>query len=590
MTTMQPGFQRIPWSRRRPRWWPTSWRDFRSRVAAWWYSIGGAEIRAAVQDARRAPGWITLGLIAVFWPLSGLDIMPLLAGLGALVLLSIVNRFMPWWMRRRVRRLYRPAAGLVAFGWLVLTAGVWAWLAAVGLWLVFAGLTDTLRARRRLLSWVITGIAAATRQEPEQFRARHATWKGRVLQEVEIFYPAEVRPEEPSRRDLVLQTVRWRLKHAGAYDVDFPAGYTAIHIKAVSTLPTKVYDHLWPEQMREIPIGVTDDQSAGMFYEERSEDGSQTLERLPLAVSDPDEQRNIMVIGGTGAGKTNFVRGYIARGMRLGKFPGGVIILDGKGSSAYAPFVGRHGIIMIAREPEEWLEGLQAASAMMRSRYDRQWIYHTGGGVKPQLTRYLVVIEECQEIRAELGKDADRFYDQLGRQIRESEGTLMLVTQRPDAEGAIPGPVRDQLEDRVVLGFVSGTGARMALEDDYRMATDEYGEEMVRGRGVARLGGKLMRIQSFLLDAPLDNKEAEPFYPPPAGPEAPNVVRMPSTTNVWAPPRPAARQPAQQAPQGTQGRYVDPPTVPNVLPPNGPQEPLQPAAGDGQVVHRRRTI
>src|SRR4030081_200365 len=115
---------------------------------------------------------------------------------------------------------------------------------------------------------------------------------------------------------------------------------------------------------------------------------------------------------------------------------------------------------------------------MMKSRYDEDTEYQRGQRPKPDHPRYLLVLEEIQEIRATLGHDTvDPLLRQLARQMRGSNGRLLAITPRPDAEDAIPGVVKDMLEDRFILGFVSATGARMVLDHDWRAVTDEYGAE-----------------------------------------------------------------------------------------------------------------
>lgn len=556
--------------KRRLRWFPRTWWEWRSAVTSWWYSVGGNELRLAWQDARRAPGWIVFGCIAVFWPVSGWSLWPVTVAAGLWVVMWLITGRLPWWVRRRARRWCRPLIGLVAFLWLANEAGLWGWLLAAGLWLVGAGVTDTLRSRRRTLAWIRAGVAEYARIDPGEIGAKRAQWSGRRLLYAEFIHSGVLRTDEANRREALAQVVKWRLRHMGNYEVNWPAGITAFEVSATGALPDQVYERHWPTDLPGIPLGVTDEATAHLIMQERDHETGETLVNLPVVVSNPNNQRNLGVIGGTGSGKTNFVRGYIARGLKYGWFPGGTIIIDGKGSSAYAPFVGRHGVLRIAREPEEWAEALQLASGMMRSRYDAQWAFETGQGPKPDLPRYLVVIEECQEVRAVLGKDADRFYDQLARQIRESGGTLMLVTQRPDTDGAIPGPVRDQLEDWVILGFVSATGARMVLDKDWRTVVDEYGEQTVPGRGMARVGGRLLRLQSFLLDSPRKVAAAGALYPAMAGEDGQSADQQAAAAAAgsmsWAP----REQPAA----GDSAGDTEPPAAPAPE----PVEPKRPAS------------
>jgi hypothetical protein len=311
--------------------------------------------------------------------------------------------------------------------------------------------------------------------------------------------------------------------------------------------------------------------------------------------------------------KSNFTRGFIARALRMGWFPGGVFIFDGKGGSDYIPFEDRVGVHCVARDPDEWARHMPQVSAMMRARYDEDAEYHRGHSPRPNQPRYLVVLDEVQEIRGTLGKqNVDPFLQQVSRQMRASNGRLMVVTQRPDTEDAIPGAVRDMLEERVILGFVSGTGARMVLDRDWQTVVDEYGVDPVPGRGVARIGGKLARIQSFRLDLPRERPEVEQFYPPKlTNPTAaaqtytrPGGVPR-STVGRWAP-RPREAPPgAATGPADPVGDIVgdfvadDAPTPPRGFPQppaaavqndpdtDAPPHPSAPSGGSGG---RRRTV
>jgi hypothetical protein len=181
--------------------------------------------------------------------------------------------------------------------------------------------------------------------------------------------------------------------------------------------------------------------------------------------------------------------------------------------------------------------------------------------------------------------------------MRASNGRLMVVTQRPDTEDAIPGSVRDMLEDRIILGFVSGTGARMVLDRDWQTVVDEYGVDPVPGRGMARIGGKLTRIQGFRLALPREHPEAEQFYPPRvadpvgSGQSSPRPGGVPrSTVGRWAS-RPSTPDPsaAASAAGASQDRGSDDAPTPRY------GIPLSPADADdngrqGRPGGRRRTV
>jgi hypothetical protein len=574
---------------RRWRWprWMTDWGTLRSIVVSWWNSSGagsiGQEIRVAAYDARRAPGWIVLGMILVFWPLTDWSLLPVIVPAAAWLAMMIVTRFVPgWYTRRRIRRWCRPLIGLLALLVLATTAGIWAWLLAVGLWLILAAVTDTLRARRRLLSWLLAAVARTARVDPGELRVESATWDHRRLVMAEVNHHGTLRTEAPADRARLEESIKWSLRHAGQYTISWPPGVAAFEVTADPPLPSNVPEMLM-EGLPGIPIGATDAATADGELALMDAQTGQLASTIPVALVNPaDAQRHYLVVGGTGAGKSVFVRGFIARALRNGWFPGGVYIFDGKGGSDYIVFEGREGVHCVARHPEEWQENLTPVVNMMRQRYDEDAEYERGNRPKPSFGRYLVVFDEVQEIRATLGKDVlDPVLQQVSRQMRASNGRLMVVTQRPDVSDAMPGAVRDMLEDRIVLGFVSQKGAQMVMDQDWRAVVDEYGTESVPGRGMARIGGKLIRIQGFNLPSPREHPEVEHLYPrklDQAGQQTP-AAEPPLPHNVarWAPrttpqPAPDGGPETSAAGQGSgQGRPVDgvdsdAPTPPHGIP------------------------
>lgn len=496
----------------------------------WWWSAGGYELRAAWRDLHRAPG-VTLAVLALLlWPWAGFTLTPVLAGAVLWLLIQLVTWFVPsWWIRRRVRRWTQPAVVALVLGWLALSAGIGGWLITIGLGLIATALTDTWRARRRVGAWLLAGIAGAARANPGGLRLRRPRWTGRRLDAAEVVYTNDLRDADPGLRERIGEAVTWRLRHVGSYEISWPSGVQAFELRRAATLPDYAIDQLWPSELPGLPVAITDDRDADLIIEKYVEGTDQIISRLPVRLWLPDAERHLLVVGGTGAGKTEFVRRLLAVGLRMGLFPGGAFFLDGKSSGSYACFVGREGVHMVAREPVEWLAGLGEVSGIMKARYEAQWNYRLGHGPKPDMPRLALLLEECQEIRAELGQEADRFYSQLGRQCREAQITLILVTQRPDVKDAIPGPVRDMLEDRIVLGFVSQKGAQMALEDRWRDAVDNYGEQMPPGRGVARLAGKYSRIQGLYTGDPIDRPESEPLFPPKVSARLTHTTALPTT-------------------------------------------------------------
>lgn len=535
--------------------WLTDWRTARSILTAWWYSATALELRAAYVDARRAPGIVVAGMVAVCWPLSGFSWIPVaVAVVAAWVTLRLTRRL--WWRTRiRVRRWSYPVIGLGALVTLVIEAGPRAWLLSIGLWLITAGLTDTIRARRRLTDWLIQHLARTTRTDIEEWRTGSAEWDGRTLLNAELRFGNSVRAEEPAVRERVTQAVSWSLRHSGRYNVEWPAGTSSAVIRALPILPTHVDEQHWPD-LPGIVIGVTDAETADGVVETIDAETKETITSHPVALIDPgDAERHYLVAGGTGAGKSVWCRGFISRGILKGWWPGGVYLFDGKAGSDFIPFENRQGVHCVARTPEEWAEWLPRIVAVMTNRYEEDAEYERGRRGKPDSPRYLVVFDEIQQIRASLGHETfDPLIQQIARQIRASNGRLLVATQRPDADDAIPGAVRDMLEDRIILGFLSAIGARMMLDHEWRAATDEYGAQTVPGRGIARIGGRIIRIQTPYLPRLRQHPQAAPLYPPMREKDAPDPAPSQAATARWAPTAPEDTGEADQGPQNaTQG-------------------------------------
>jgi hypothetical protein len=542
-----------------------NWPSFRAALQGWWYSASAYEVRAAILDTGRHPGLVVLGMIAVFWPLAGFTWIPLAVAAGAWLAVYLCTRPVRWWLRWRVRRAALPTIGVITLVVLTGQAGPFAWGIAIGLWLMVAGVTDNVRARRRLLAWVVQAVARAVRVDPTDLRVRRAEWDRRRLTWAEIDTRGRLRVEDPAVRERVAGAVEWSLRHAGGHTVTWPAGLNTFEITADPPLPELVDEQHWPADLPGIPIGVTDTANADGMVDTVDAVTGETVGSLPVLLIHPGHsQRHYLIVGGTGAGKSNFTRGLVARALRMGWFPGGAFIFDGKAGSDYIVFEGREGVRCVAREPQEWEENMTAVAEMMRTRYEEDAAYHRGQTGKPDHPRWLVVLEEIQEIRRTLGKKmVDPFLQQISRQVRAANGRLVVVTQRPDTEDAIPGAVRDMLEDRIILGFVSGTGARMVLEKDWQAVTDEYGQAPVPGRGLARITGRLVRIQGFRLDPPREHPELEVFYPPKATVSASRASAaaaatgdsdwqrsgtLPATATRWAPNPPPEPTPAPDDP------------------------------------------
>jgi hypothetical protein len=524
------------------------------------------DIRVAWLDARRRPGILVVGAIVCLWPLSGFSWLPLAIAVGAALLVVLGTRRMYWRSRWYIRRRSLPFIGAATMVALAMAAGPLAWGITIGVGLVVAGATDRWRTRRRLRAWVLTAIARSLRADPAALRFLDAEWNNTQyarLKWAEIDHRGTLRVEDPNVRKRVAEAIGWALRHAGRYTVTWPPGRTTCELRADPPLPTLVLEPPWGAGLPGIPIGVTDADTADGHIDIVDARTGEGLDTHPVAIINPhDSEHHYLVVGGTGSGKSVWTRGFVARGMVLGWWPGGVWLFDGKGGSDFLVFENRQGVHCVAREPDEWAEAMPAVSQMMRDRYQADAAYHRGETGKPSRPRYLVVLDEVQQIRATLGKDiVDPFLQQMSRQMRASNGRLLVATQRPDSDDAIPGAVRDMLEERIILGYVSGTGARMVLENDWEAATDEYGAESVPGRGIARIGGRLLRIQSFKIGLPREDPAWQHCYPPTIGQQPPTAPVTARTTR-WAHTTPSGKE--------------TPPTDPTSAPTGAPTRPADP--------------
>ncbi|MCI2423062.1 hypothetical protein MOQ72_37160 [Saccharopolyspora sp. K220] len=578
-----------PRTRRRRRWtrrlpvWLRSPRAARSMLRAWWYGRTADDLRAAWVDAREAPGWVALGSILVFWVCSGFSWLPVAAAAVAWCALMVLTHWARWYTRRRIRRFARPLIGVLALLVLAVEAGPWAWPMTVGLWLVLAALTDTLRARHRTMAAVLASVSRATRVDPGELDVVDESWvQGATLESVDIAAPT-AGTEDPGVRARIASAVAWSLRQDGRYSVTWPSP-SEFHVQAAAFLPREVHERLW-QDLPGILIAVTDAETANGHLDMVDAETSEVTATLPIALLDPAEERHLLVAGGTGGGKSNFLRGFIARSVRDGWFAGGAYLFDGKSGSDFLAFEGREGIHTVARNPDEWERGLTELVAHMRARYEQEADYERGHrDEEPDHPRYLVVIDEIQDIRQQLGKDVvDPLINTLAKQIRGSNGRLVVATQRPDSIDAIPGAAKDMLEYIICLGYVSPVGAREILGKDWRAAVDEYGSNTVPGRGVARVGGRLFRIQVPRLDRPRKNPAVEYLYPRKRGtyPETPQPA---ANVGRWSPPHnpPRPREPENAADNPQRNDDTLPEGIPVVNPAPAHQTPASSP--------RRRTV
>lgn len=437
-------------------------------------------------------------------------------------------------------------------------------------------ITQATRGHARTLRWLAGHLAGATREfDPGSgdWVVKNAEWDGERLISAEAWYPPTLRASDPQRRAAIDRAVMWAMRHESqTYGLEWPAGTRMARVVSEPPLPTKVMDGRWPE----LP-GVVVGACALVHADSRVRQADDTL--LGLRTWNPDAQRDLLIAGVKGAGKTILIRGLIVRGLTAGWFPGGALTIDGKASGDYASLEGRRGVLRVARTPAAWLEALRWIVALTQERYDADYEYQAGRRAeRPSFPRILLVIDEIQAVIGELGAEGLELINSLARMARGAMVSMIVATQRPDAKDAVPGAIRDQLEDRVAVGYMSPDGGRMVLDDAWSLVVsddDPTGENAnkttPRGRAVVRIAGRLSRIQIPWLDSPVFDPGMEDLYPP-------RLVGADDSPPNEVPPRSAPMIPRQSAPAET---AVEPLSVP--VP-----QPSTPPPSEGRTGRRGR--
>lgn len=248
------------------------------------------------------------------------------------------------------------------------------------------------------------------------------------------------------------------------------------------------------------------------------EDGTTLYWNLSSAAAQP----HFLVVGGTGAGKTNTMRGVITGLTRRGgKGPGErppprVLLCDPK-RIEFAGFRGWPNIEIVATSVPDIVATIRYVFLEMERRYA---LIETGECIAEDFPRLVLVVDEfryfygvCNTWYAGVKpsggtKECPIFSDffaiaSLGR----SAGVhLMLGTQRPDAYW-LGGDVRDQFAARYSLGRLSPEGARMMWGAHHIGVSVPRG---VAGRGTSVLpDGTPVECQSFWTPDPRSSKPAD---------------------------------------------------------------------------------
>lgn len=559
--------------------WPQSWPEARTELAALWHVARARPVRAAaVALGVTVAAATVVGVAAtlVTDPARVLDAAvstPLMLGLfagavwavswmvavvaGALV--STWGLFVPRSVRTRIAVFFRATGALLgaAVAWVVVVGfsvvpvlTVALTVAAVAVWW-WRGRDQ--RRRETRLRWLTGHLIGAAREfDPESgaWQISGDEWDGDHLTRATAHYPADVRVSEPNVRRGIERAAMWAMRHEPhLYTLRWSQTGRTVDLVAEPPLPDYFLDAAWPRFRSGIPLAVCPVSRADEIVLHH-----ETGEKIGLRCWDPTQERDLLVCGVKGSGKTIFCRRLIVHGLRGGWFDGGVYVLDGKTGDDYIPLEGRQGIRAVAVEAEEWGPVLTKLVDIVTTRYTAKRDAARREEPPPKLDRILVLIDEIQNIIAKI-PGAEEQVEELARMARAAGVTLVFATQRPDTKNVLPGAVRDQLEDRAACGWMSEQGARMVLAEAWRLVVDEddaTGETATlakpRGRAVMKIAGKLDRVQIPWMDSPLADPQWAALYPPkealqnaPAAPRATKPAAAKPTT-------PAPREAAHDAP------------------------------------------
>lgn len=485
------------------------------------------EVRQAWADRRTWPLVIPAAVSLTVWvvALGGVGHIPGLIGVGAVVHGGAAVAA----LRRRGgrRRAYRAAAG---WGWLVMAAvglavsGVAAWLRLVPAAAVLAAAavaTSEPRARQRLIHRIrVETAAAVSTVEADQVQITGRVWDGRHLADAQLRVPATMAVSSDSARSRVESAVLWHLagddptqEHA----LTWHAATRTLTVHRLPHLPTRVDYVPWQTAAGERPalpvIGAIreSDIAPGMSWCRADTKAGP----VHLLLWDWTLEPLALIVGAVGKGKSVCTRSLVRSILDLPGVAGGWWI-DGKLEGDGNALIGRPGVRLVANTTGLWVRGLQEILDEANARHTaiNAWTDPLIQGPKPDLPHMWVVIDEIQRITTD--PDAAKIIDDLARTIRSTNIHLLLLTQRPDVIDTIPGAVRDQLDLRIVLGWMSPDGARMALGDQWQaVAHDDPARPrpVIPGRMTVRVGGRIVRAQAPWLADPHKDPTAEHLWP-----------------------------------------------------------------------------
>lgn len=239
---------------------------------------------------------------------------------------------------------------------------------------------------------------------------------------------------------------------------------------------------------------------------------------VPLGIGDndcqaiwhPQKDAHLLIIGGTGGGKTIAEHGVI---QRLAQAGWRTWLVDGK----RIEFIGYRdweNVELLAQRVDHQIRVLKQAHATMEARYD---LIERGKVRIEDLDPVAVVIDELtsllmavkrryQETKTKGMPTKDPVLDwvaDIARLGRSSKMHLVLGLQRPDAS-IMGGEMRDNFGGRISLGKLQSKEASMMMWDDPAIGVSVPN---IKGRGVSYINGHLGMLQGTFTANPDPNHD-----------------------------------------------------------------------------------
>lgn len=290
----------------------------------------------------------------------------------------------------------------------------------------------------------------------------------------------------PGKRRQVLVKLRTRLPK-GNFISDVDPGEDAIYFRRSKPLPSVVVP---PKQ--HAPL-LVDHKAYSSFG-------------VPLGVGDngvqavwhPKRDAHLLIIGGTGGGKTICEHGVI---QRLAQAGWRTWLVDGK-RIEFIGYRGWQNVELLAQNVDHQIRVLKLAHETMEARYD---LIQRGKVRIEDLDPIAIVVDELTSLLMSVKR---RYLDTKGKGMpaaapvlewvadiarlgRSSKMHLVLGLQRPDAS-IMGGEMRDNFGGRISLGKLQSKEASMMMWDDPAIGVSVPN---IKGRAVSWVNGALGMVQ-----------------------------------------------------------------------------------------------